>query len=240
MIADDEPVARDGLRSMLSSIDWIHLVGEASNGPAAVTAIDTLKPELVFLDIQMPGLLGTHVMRQTKHQPMVIFTTAWSQYAAEAFELGALDYLLKPFGADRLARTLERVRLSIGESVAASSMDRLREAQEDGPIRRIFVRSGRAILPVAVDQIAWFEADGDYVALHVGRARHLVHLALSRLETRLDPSRFLRIHRTSIVNLDFVRAFRTVANGRFVAELIDGALLDVSRARARELRSRID
>jgi two-component system, LytTR family, response regulator len=236
-IADDEPVARAGLRAMLSSIDWIQLVGEASNGTAAVEAIDSLRPELVFLDIQMPGLTGTDVVRRLQHHPLVIFTTAWSQHAAEAFELGAVDYLLKPFGLERLARTLERVRPTLGESSPLPSIDRFREAQRVGPITRIFVRSGRAILPIAVDQIAWFEADGDYVALHVGRTRHLVHLALSRLEHRLDATRFMRIHRTTIVNLDHVRAFRAIANGRFVAELTDGTQLEVSRSKARELRA---
>ncbi len=237
LVADDEPVARAGMRSMLESIEWVRLVGEASSGTAAVEAIDALRPELVFLDIQMPGLLGTEVVRQTRHQPMVIFTTAWSQHATEAFELGALDYLLKPFGADRLARTLERVRQTLGESSATLAIDRFRESQRSGPISRIFVRSGRAILPIAVDQVSWFEADGDYVALHAGRARHLVHVALSRLESRLEPTRFMRIHRTSIVNLDHVRAFRAIANGRLVAELLDGTQLEVSRAKARELRA---
>lgn len=237
LIADDEPVARTGLRAMLDGIEWIRVVGEAASGPEAVDAIDRLRPELVFLDVQMPGLTGMEVVRRAAHQPVVIFTTAWSQHAAEAFELGALDYLLKPFGVERLTHTLARVRGMLGEASALPAMDRLREAQRAGPVTRLFVRSGRSILPVAVDQIAWFEADGDYVALHVGRARHLVHLALSRLEGRLDPSRFMRIHRTSIVNLDHVRSFRAIANGRFVAELHDGTQLEVSRNKARELRA---
>jgi two-component system LytT family response regulator len=236
-IADDEPVARAGLRAMLTSIDWIRLVGEAADGTAALDAIDSLRPELVFLDIQMPGMTGTDVVRRLQHHPLVIFTTAWSQHAAEAFELGAVDYLLKPFGSERLARTLERVRPTLGESSSLPAIDRVLESQRSGPISRIFVRSGRAILPIAVDQVSWFEADGDYVALHVGRSRHLVHLALSRLEHRLDATRFMRIHRTTIVNLDHVRAFRAIANGRFVAELTDGTQLEVSRSKARELRA---
>lgn len=235
-VADDEPLARAGLLAMLGSIDWITCVGEAANGPAALDAIDALRPELVFLDIQMPGLLGTEVMRRATHEPIVIFTTAWAQHAAEAFELGALDYLLKPFGADRLALTLERVRAAMGEPVTAPALDRYREASREGPISRVFVRSGRAIIPIAVDSVSWFEADGDYVAVHVGRARHLMHLALSRLEARLDPKRFVRIHRTSIVNLDQVKSFKSLGKGRLVAELADGTQLEVSRNRARDLR----
>ena len=235
LIADDEPVARAGLKAMLASIDWITCIGEAANGPAALVAIETLRPELVFLDIQMPGLLGTDVMRQSVHDPYVIFTTAWAQHAAEAFELGALDYLLKPFGVDRLTLTLERVRAAIGEPAPTSALDRYLEGRRGGPITRVFVRAGKSIIPVAVSTVSRFEADGDYVAVHVGRTRHLVHLALTRLETRLDPERFVRIHRTCIVNLDHVRAFTRV-KGRLVADLVDGTQVEVSRSKARALR----
>ena len=157
LIADDEPVARAGLRAMLAAVEWVTCIGEAANGPAAVDAINALRPELVFLDIEMPGLIGTEVMRRVTHHPHVIFTTAWAQHAAAAFELGALDYLLKPFGAERL-------------------------------------------------------------------------------EARLDAPRSVRIHRTSIVSLNHVVAFRTVEKGRVVAELDDGTRLEVSRNKAKELR----
>jgi two-component system LytT family response regulator len=237
LIADDEPIARAGLRELLRAVEWLTVIGEAASGPAALEAIDTLQPDLVFLDIQMPGMLGTDVMRTMRHQPLIIFTTAWSQHAPDAFELGALDYLLKPFGADRLQRTLERVRASLGESDAVAGADRWREMQRGGVISRLFVRVGRALVPVAIESVDWFEADGDYVAVHVGRTRHLVHIALARLEARLDPAKFVRIHRTSIVNLTRVVAFRPIANGRFEAELVDGTRLDVSRAKARELRT---
>lgn len=237
LIADDEPVARAGLAAMLSSVDWLICVGEATNGLMAAEMIDALKPDLVFLDIQMPGMTGMEVVQRLQHNPSIIFTTAWSQHAATAFELGAVDYLLKPFGAERLTLALDRVRANVGEPVATTTFDRFREAVRGGPITRVFVRAGRAILPIAVDSISWFEADGDYVAIHVGRARHLVHVALSRLESRLDPARFARIHRTRIVNLDRVKAFRTIAPGRLVAELDDGVRLEVSRSKARELRA---
>lgn len=236
LIADDEPIARAGLRAMLATVEWVTCIGEAANGPAAVDAINTLRPELVFLDIEMPGLIGTEVMRRVEHHPHLIFTTAWAQHAAAAFELGALDYLLKPFGAERLALTLNRVRATIGESDTTPALDRYRESLRSGPISRLFVRSGRTIIPVSVDEVSWFEADGDYVVIHVGRARHLVHVSLSRLEARLDASRFVRIHRTSIVNLDRVAAFRAVEKSRVVAELDDGTRLEVSRSKAKELR----
>jgi len=198
--------------------------------------INRLQPELVFLDIQMPGLLGTEVLRQITHQPFVIFTTAYAQHAATAFELGAIDYVLKPFGADRLAKSLERVRSAIGEPVTPSAFDRLRETLGSGPMTRLFVRSGNNVIPVPVSSIVWFEADGDYVVAHTDTARHMLHLSLNRLETRLDPKKFVRIHRAHIVNMDRVVAFRRQDRTKLVAEMSDGTRLAVSRERAKEIR----
>ena len=236
LVADDEPIAREGLRHLLSQVDWLSVVGEAANGPAAVEAINTLEPDLVFLDIQMPGLLGTEVLRRITHRPHVVFTTAYGEHAVAAFELGALDYLQKPFGRDRLNAALERIRAALGEPAEHSTFDRLREALSQGPMSRLFVRSGGSVVPVNVATVSWFEARGDYVAAHLGPSRHLLHLSLNRLEARLDPSRFVRIHRTHIVNLDFVRAFRREGKARLVAELTDGTRLAVSRTRSQELR----
>lgn len=236
LIADDERVAREGLRDLLAGIDWVEWVGEASNGPAAVAAINSLRPELVFLDIQMPGLLGTEVLRRIAYQPLVVFTTAHAQHAVTAFELGALDYLLKPFGRERLSAALSRVRAALGEPAEVPTFDRLAEALSRGPMTRLFVRAGGAIIPIPVSKVIWFEARGDYVAAHVSEGKHLLHLSLNRLEERLDPARFARIHRTHIVNLEWVKAFRRQEKGRLVAELSDGTSLAVSRAKAAELR----
>jgi two-component system LytT family response regulator len=235
-IADDEPVARAGLRDLLAAVDWITCIGEAANGIAAVEMIDRLRPDVVFLDIQMPGLLGTAVPGRIEHRPQVIFTTAYAQHAVTAFELGALDYLLKPFGRERLLTSLERLRASIGEPSAVSALDRYRDALAHGPISRLFVRAGGSVVPIPIDRVAWFEARGDYVAAHVGPTRHLLHLSLNRLESRLDPDHFLRIHRTHIVNLDHVATFRRLGKDRLVAVLTDGAELPVSRTRAQDLK----
>ena len=236
-VADDEPIARAGLRAMLLAFDWVEVVGEAADGESALRAIEAQRPELVFLDVQMPGLLGTDVLRRLERPPFVIFTTAFSEHAVTAFELGAVDYLLKPFGAGRLAAAMERVRAALGEPAPADVFERLSGALSGGPIRRLFVRSGGSLVPLPVEQVSWFEADGDYVAAHAGSARHLLHLSLSRLEARLDPRKFVRVHRTHIVNLDRVRAFRRDERGNLEAELFDGARVPVSRARAQELRS---
>jgi len=236
LVVDDEPVARAGMRRMLAEIEWIHCIGEAASGPAALEAIERQRPELVFLDINMPGMSGIELLRKLRHRPFVIFTTAYAEHAVSAFELGAVDYLLKPFGLERLQGSLERARAALGEPLPPV-VDRLGELLAESTMTRLFVRSGRAILPVAVADVTWFEAVGDYVNVHAGGAQHLVHLSLTRLETRLDPARFSRIHRTCIVNLDRVAAFQRQPGGQLVARLGDGTCLPVSRAKAQELRS---
>ncbi len=237
LIVDDEPIARAGLRRLLSNTEWIEIVGEADNGPAALAAIDTLRPELVFLDIKMPGMLGTDALRAATHRPYVVFTTAFLEHAVTAFELGALDYLLKPFGQERLDAALERVRSVLGEPASTSSLDRMEDAFSSGPMTRLFVRSGRAIVPISVADVRRFEADGDYVMAHTTAGRHLLHVAISRLERRLDPAVFVRVHRAHLLNLNHVAAFRNNERGQLIAHLDDGARVPVSRTRAQELRS---
>lgn len=236
LIVDDEPVARAGLRAMLGAFDWVEVAGEAGDGTSAVEAIDRLRPELVFLDVQMPGLLGTDVARRIEHRPFIIFTTAYSQHAVTAFEVCAVDYLLKPFGAVRLSAAMDRVRSALGEPTSAGVLERLSGALGGGPISRLFVRTGGALVPLAVSRVTRFEAEGDYVIAHVGATRHVLSLPLSRLEERLDAQRFVRVHRAHIVNLDHVRAFRPDARGNLRAELADGAQVPVSRSRAQALR----
>ena len=237
LVVDDEPIARAGLKAALSGFDWIEVVGEAADGQSAVQAIETLKPELVFLDVQMPGLLGTDVLRHIDHRPFVIFTTAYSQHAVTAFELGAVDYLVKPFGPARLAAAMERVRGAIGQPSSVDAFERLSGALGGRSITRLFVRVGNAIVPVPLDRVSRLEADGDYVVAHVGGGRHLLHLSLSKLVVRLDPRRFAQVHRAHVVNLDHVRAFKRDGRGNLEAELNDGTRVPVSRPRAQELRS---
>jgi len=237
LIVDDEPVARAGLQAMLTAFDWVEVVGEAADGISAVDSINRLKPELVFLDVQMPGLLGTDVLKRIEHQPYIIFTTAFSQHAVNAFELGAVDYLLKPFGPSRLSAAMQRIRGAIGEPAGVGAIERLNGALASGPISRLFVRIGGNLVPLKVTDVAMFEADGDYVIAHTDSKHHVLNLTLSRLEERLDPDRFVRVHRAHIVNLDHVRAFKRDARGNLEAELAGGRRVPVSRARAQELRS---
>jgi two-component system LytT family response regulator len=236
-LVDDEPVARAGLRAMLGAFDWIDVIGEASDGESAVRMIDTQRPELVFLDVQMPGLIGTAVLRELRWRPYVIFTTAYSEHAVSAFELGAVDYLLKPFGPSRLAAAMQRVQSAIGEPAPVDAVERLSGALGSGPITRLFVRIGGTLVALPIDRVSRFEADGDYVVAHADDARHLLHLSLSRLEERLDATRFIRVHRTHLVSLEHVRAFKPDTRGNLEALMSDGARVPVSRSRAKEIRS---
>ncbi len=222
---------------MLGAFGWVGVVGEASDGETAVRMIDTQKPELVFLDVQMPGLIGTEVLRRLSWRPYVIFTTAYSEHAVSAFELGAVDYLLKPFGPSRLAAAMQRVQSAIGEPAPVDAVERLSGALGSGPITRLFVRIGGTLVPLAIERVSRFEADGDYVVAHADSARHLLHLSLSRLEERLDAARFIRVHRAHLVNLEQVRAFKPDTRGNLEAVMNDGARVPVSRSRAKDIRS---
>jgi two-component system LytT family response regulator len=236
LIADDEPLARAGLRHLLQDIDWLQCVGEAADGPAVVSAVQRLQPEVVLLDIEMPGYSGIDVLRQLPSPvPRIVFTTAHAEHAVTAFELGALDYLLKPFGAARLTAALARVRASLRESLPPA-LDRYGEMLSTGPMQRLFVRSGRSIQPIPVAEVHRFEAVGDYVTAYTSRGEHLLHLALSRLEARLDPQQFARIHRAHLVNLDQVTRFRRELDGRLTAVLKSGAELPVSKSKAQVFR----
>ena len=235
LVVDDEPIARAGLRAMLLAFEWVEVIGEAADGESAVAAIESLQPELVFLDVQMPGLLGTDVLRRIEKQPLIIFTTAFAEHAVSAFELGAVDYLLKPFGPRRLSAAMERIRAAIGEP-AGDALERLTGALSSGPITRLFVRTGGNLVPLLVADVLSFEADGDYVIAHTERTSHALHLSLNRLEERLDSSRFARVHRAHIVNLDHVRTFKRDTRGNLEAELVNGRRVPVSRSRAQELR----
>jgi two-component system LytT family response regulator len=241
LIVDDEPLARRKLRDLLAEFPDGELLGEASDGAEAVRAIDELEPELVFLDIQMPLVSGLEVLERTRHKPAVIFTTAHDRFAVAAFELAAVDYLLKPFGRERFRVALERARAVLGqESALVPSVERARRALAGrGPLTRLFVRDRGKIIPIPVAEIARFESQDDYTLVHAGARTYLVHVRLSELEQRLDPERFLRIHRSHAINLDFVRSLEPHDATRLEVEMRDGTRIVASRTRSRELRGLI-
>lgn len=238
LVIEDEPLARRRLRELIRTVPWLHSVGEATNGRTAVAAIDELQPDLVFLDVQLPGLSGIQVLARTRYTPAVIFTTAFDQFAVTAFELGAIDYLLKPFGQDRFSRALDRARPHLERQLGGAATDRAREVLAHGPVARIFVRDGGRIVPIAVRDIQRLEARDDYVEVIASGRSYLVHLPLAEFERRLDPSRFVRIHRSRIVNLDLVTGFTPYDATRLQVEMKDGTRLLASRKRSRSLRER--
>jgi two-component system LytT family response regulator len=239
-IAEDEPLARRALRTLVDEVDWLECIGEAADGASAVRSIDTLRPELVFLDVHMPGLDGLEVLRRIRHKPEVVFTTAFDRYAVSAFELGALDYLVKPFGRARFQKMLERVRARTpSQVVVPPASERARDAIDAVPLRRVFTRRSGQIVPVALTSVVRLEARGDYVAIHCASGASLMHVPLSELETRLDPERFFRVHRSHIVNLDHVAAIRPSDDRRFSVVMDDGTEIIASRAASQRLRERL-
>ena len=237
VVVDDEPLARKQLRDFMAEASWLECVGEAATGTEAVRLIDATKPDLVFLDIQMPEMTGLEVLEEIDHDPAVVFTTAHDRYAVVAFELGAVDYLLKPFGRERFLGAVERARRSITAESDASPADRIRAARtEEQLLTRLFVRDRGRILPIPVHEIVRLEAEDDYVALFARGRRFLVYLPLGEFEQRLDPERFLRVHRSHIVNLDHVSALVPFDGSRLQVEMRDGTKIMASRTRSRELR----
>jgi two-component system, LytTR family, response regulator len=213
------------------------LIGEANDGASAVRVIDELRPDLVFLDVQMPEGTGLEVLERISHDPLVIFTTAYDRYAVTAFELQAVDYLLKPFGEERLARALDRVATTT-ESRQSAQRARTALSTGDGPIDRLLVRDRGRLVPVAVRDIVRLEAGDDYTSVHTKGRSYLVYLTLQDFERMLEASKYVRIHRSHVVNMEHVTQFIPTDGGRFVLEMADGTKLPVSRGYAKALRER--
>ena len=236
LIVDDEPLARKQLRDFVEDVPWLSCIGEAPDGGAAIELINSVQPDLVFLDVQMPGVSGTEVLRRIRHRPAVVFTTAYDRYAVTAFELQALDYLLKPFGRARFDAAVERARAALGDPATPWAGDRAGSAGPSRTVTRLFVRERGRIVPVQLKSVEWMEARDDYVALHTAGRRHLVHVSMNDLEAMLDPDRFVRIHRSYIVNLDYVSSLAPLESGRLEVELSTGVRLAASRSRSKGLR----
>jgi len=238
LIVDDEPPARRTLREFLSAVHWIKEIREAGDGAAAIATIDAWQPDLVFLDIVMPGATGLEVLGRVRHRPHVIFTTAFDQHALTAFELGALDYVLKPFGRERLMAALERARATLATDPAIA-IERARTALNDAvtPLARWFVRDGPRIVALDPAEIERIEADDDYALFHHRGRRYSVRLRLQDLEAKLDPRQFVRVHRSHIVNLAFVAACEPFDAWRLQVVLTTGHRIVASRSGTRLLHA---
>jgi two-component system, LytTR family, response regulator len=247
LIVDDEPPAREGLRLLLGRDPAIEIVGECRDGRDAIVQLTRLQPDLVFLDVQMPELDGFAVLEQAgvAELPLIIFVTAYDRYALRAFEVQALDYLLKPFTDERFFKALERAKAQLARGEVRPFRRRLnglpKQSESDWPAgpspypERLMIKSGGRVLFLAVDEIDWIEAADYYVVLHVGAKTHLLRETIARLEARLDAARFLRIHRSTIVNLAQVRDWHPREAGEFAVILRDGTQLQCSRRRRKAL-----
>ena len=245
LIADDEPLARERLRMLLADEDWIEVVGEAADGPAAIKAIQRLRPDLVFLDVQMPGATGFEVIEALGEQmPFVVFVTAYDQYALKAFDVHAIDYLLKPFDKARFRSGLARARQQLERMAGGELERRLLALVQDlrpsaGRMERFVIKSSGRVFFVRAEDIDWIEAAGNYVKLHVGSDTHLFRETMNALEARLHPDTFYRIHRSHIVNIERVRELQPWFNGEYVVFLKDGTRLTLSRGYREKLQERL-
>lgn len=238
VIADDEEPSRERLHALAAASPDLRVVGETGDGHEALRLIEELRPDVALLSLATEGLGGLEVARRMRHRPAVVFTTPFDRNAVTAFELQAVDYLLKPFDDVRFKAAIDRARERIQAAPELTDGERLRHAlYESGHLARVFVRERSRILVVPTGEIERLEARGDYVALHVGAKRHLVQVTIADMERRLDPGRFVRVHRSHIVNLDFVVAFNTDSKGTLEVELRGGTRLSVSRSRAQALRN---
>jgi two-component system, LytTR family, response regulator len=230
LIVDDEPLIRQGIRDGLSACAGIEIAGECDCGLRAIDAILSEHPDLVLLDVQMPDCTGLDVVREVGPQrmPAVIFVTAYDQYAVSAFELNAVDYLLKPFDDERLRAAIERARERIPaqrEASLARQLEALLEMKEHKWPERLAFRNGDGFSLVPVDTVDWIESANNYVLLHCGSKHHIMGETLTKLENSLSPDKFLRIHRCRIVNISRISAVRPFLNGTYQFELHNGARL---------------
>jgi two-component system LytT family response regulator len=247
LIVDDEPLARTGLRKLVQRDSDLVVVGECSDGREAVSAIERLAPDIVLLDVEMPELDGFGVIDAVppERMPIVLFFTAYDRYAVRAFERSAVDYVVKPFDDERLTLALERAKRSVRSATLEELSERMVKllhevrrsrgssvaAERDPFLSRLVVKGEGRTMLLDVGEIDWIEAANYYAKLHLGARTHLMRTSLGSLESRLDPSRFFRLHRSAIVNLDRVRELRPSFHGEHVVVLRDGTRLRLPRAR---------
>jgi two-component system LytT family response regulator len=237
IIADDEPLARKKLRLMLSSEPGVQIVAECENGAQTVRALTTYKPDLLMLDIQMPDLNGFEILSRipADEAPIVVFTTAYDRHAVRAFEAHALDYLLKPFDQERLHSAINRVRAELFKLGDREATFRVlnylseRVGRPTQPDRRLVIKTGGRIVFLNFDEVDWMEAAANYVRLNVGKQSYLLREGIGHIAERLDPTQFIRIHRSVIVNVQKIKELQPVNSGEYIVVLKDGKELSCSR-----------
>jgi two-component system LytT family response regulator len=244
LIVDDEPFARERVRRLLDTDADVEVVGECADGFAAVSLIEEQSPDLLFLDIQMPGKDGFGVLEEidAEQTPVVVFLTAYDQYAVRAFEACALDYLLKPFDEERFERALARAKQQLrrdgaadaGDDTASPLAPRGADGQDGGGapaarLERFVVKAAGRVFFLKADEVDWIEAYGNYVRLHVGKSAYILREPIGGMDARVDPMRFLRIHRSALVNVERIREMQPMFHGQYAVVLHDGTRLTLSR-----------
>ena len=244
LIADDEPLAREGLKMLLSHDSQIASIAEARNGREAVAFIRDHRPDLVLLDVQMPRMDGFDVVDAVgvAKMPAVVFVTAHDRYAMRAFEINAVDYLLKPVTEERFRMAFERAKLRIQAGPSDESTRQMLSvldaiANPRRHLTRLAIRSGERTIFLSVDDVDRIEASQNYVRLHTGQTAHLLHVSMNTIETSLDPACFVRIHRGHIVNVKRIKQLWTLAHGQYVVELVSGERLQSGRTYAERIRN---
>jgi two-component system LytT family response regulator len=251
LIVDDEPLGRQRIEDLVRKDPSIEIAGSAADGTAAVQAIRSLRPDLVFLDVQMPGMSGLDVIRELgpEEMPATVLVTAYDKHALEAFELAAVDYVVKPFDDERLEEAIKRARKLVGASQTQFLRDRLLEvlrAESDGHraaragwLERIAVETRGKVKYIQVREVLYVLAAGPYAELFVADRKHLVRMSMNMLEEQLDPARFMRIHRSAIVQLASIEVLHKAPGGDYEIQLRNGIRLSVSRTRLEELERRM-
>ena len=244
LIVDDEKLARKRIRRLLAGEADIEVAGESANGEEAAAAIAEFRPDILFLDIQMPRMDGFALLEAigVEWVPIVVFVTAYDEYALRAFEVHAFDYLLKPFDRKRFRETVQRARLQLRRTQSGDLSERLHALLDSlnarkRPTERIPVRTGGHVVFVKVHTIDWIEAADNYACLHCGAETHALRETMNALESRLDPNRFVRIHRSTIVNVDRIKEMQPWFRGEYRVILQDGAQLTMSRSYRERLKN---
>jgi two-component system, LytTR family, response regulator len=250
VVVDDEPLARTGMRDLLARDPEMEVVAQCADGREAVRAIGALRPDLVLLDVQMPEMDGFEVLREigAERMPLVVFVTAYDRFALRAFDVAAVEYLLKPFDDERFLRAMQRAKHAVRNAEVGELGRRLAgllerggaEAPREAPAAyasRLMVKNTGRTVFIRVEEVDWIEADDYYAKLHVGEKTHLLRESMGSLESRLDPLRFFRVHRSAIVNLDRVREVQFLFRGEHVVILHDGTRLKLTRTRLEKLES---
>lgn len=241
IIIDDEQLARELLREYIDDLPDLDIIGEAAKGKDAVELIDSLKPDLIFLDVQMPGMTGFDVLDDINHDPHVIFTTAYDQYAIKAFEKNAVDYLLKPLDKERfelaVKRALERMRLE--QNNVGEMLRNMKAENRTSYDSHIFVQKSEKLINLSIEEIMFLEASGDYTILTTKADQFVSSSGIGKLEEILNPETFIRVHRSTIININFLKEIEKHFNGGMVVKMQNGKSFPVSRTYAKLIRRKV-